>query len=52
MELIVLYHPHLTLTEDGGAKNVTQRQCLGAFSATCRGAASLLETVGDLPSGL
>lgn len=36
VELIFYYHPHLALTGDGGAETMTQRQCLGAFSAACQ----------------
>lgn len=35
IELIIYYHPHLTLNSDGSVTPATQRQCLEAFARAC-----------------
>lgn len=38
VELIVYYHPHLTLNFDGSVTPATQAQCLEAFARSCEAA--------------
>lgn len=38
VELMIYYHPHLTLQEDGSALPQTEQGCLEAFAAACEAA--------------